>query len=115
MKVNSAHFSTLESEHLHQWIDRAEQWEDELCGLPYFLSMILMNKAKKGEDCQALIALFYELPNIMNFCIQGFDVAFIEYMLSSGRNYNLDLEDDLVQIQNYLNERRYDDEYGLRY
>lgn len=88
-------------------IDNAENWQDKLVGLSYFLSQILERKLKKNIGCDSLIKLVYSLPDEMWFSIQEFDVNFIDYMMSCERISVLSLEERLIEVQYDLDEYRY--------
>jgi hypothetical protein len=97
----------IERYELLNWIDNAENWQDELSCLTYLFAQILEKTAKDGEDCQKLIELFYQLPEQMYFSIQAFEPNFVEYMLRNTRNRSRSLEDDLVGLQNTMSEYQY--------
>ena len=88
-------------------IDKAENWQDKLVGLSYFLSQILERKLKKNIGCDSLIKLVYSLSDEMWFSIQEFDVNFIDYMMSCERISVLSLEERLIEVQYDLDEYRY--------
>ncbi|MCK4817531.1 hypothetical protein KA005_17315 [bacterium] len=88
-------------------IDNAENWQDKLVGLSYFLSQILERKLKKNIGCDSLIKLVYSLPDEMWFSIQEFDVNFIDYMMSCEHKPGLSLEERLIETQYDLDEYRY--------
>lgn len=107
LKANFINGLSSEDWLLSLWVDNAENWQDELTGLSYFLSQILEVKLKQGVDCQNLITLIHELPDQMWVRLQQFDIEFVRYMLAQVRSSGLSLEENLIEIQNSLGEYKY--------
>lgn len=115
IKIHGQENLSLMDERLQAILLDAEEWQDELCGLSYLFSKILLNSEKQNIDCQWLIDSFYSLTESMSFCTQGFDRKFIAYMLRSMRDSEIDLDENMVQIQKHLSQHTYNEDYGLRY
>jgi hypothetical protein len=105
LKVNNVAITT---EDLRLWIDLADNWQDELGALTYFLSHILERRVKDGLDCVGLIRIFYALPEVTWLHIQEFDSKFIDYMLRNLRDKRRNLEEELMDLQNRFREYNYE-------
>lgn len=98
----------LENNDLRLRIENAESWQDDICVLAYTLSFLLLNRTKRGENCQDILALAYNLENDMSCFIHEIDYRFVDYMLSHTREDGFSLEENLISLANNLGRHIYD-------
>ena len=98
----------IESEYLNTVVNCCQNWEATLHGISYFLTQIIEKKMKNEEDCGDLINAFYSVEDQMDFVVQEFDEAFIDYLVRNTRDKNLSLEDEVIQVIGFMCEYKYD-------
>ncbi|OKH55545.1 hypothetical protein NIES2101_03955 [Calothrix sp. HK-06] len=85
-----------------------ENWELEFICLSTLLSQFLESKQKQSEDATIILNKIYALSESRGlFTVEEMDNKFIEYMFKYVRKYDLDIEDNLVEIRGYLGEHKY--------
>ena len=97
---------------VRSWVEGSLAWEDQLVGLNYILTQILLSAKKRDADCQGMISLFYSLGDSSWFTIAECDLASIEDMLRTCRDPDLSLAEELLQLE--YKRRSYDYENTLR-
>ena len=91
-----------------QLVNLAEDYQDELHGLSYLVSIIIEKYIKKGVNHIEPLNTFYELENMMFFGIQECDRNFISYLMINNKDHSLSLEESLINIQNSYCEHDYE-------
>ena len=96
----------------NEWLEtifsKAEEWEDELSLLCYFLGKIVLSNRDQDEDAMLeVIEFVYSLPSQMFVTIQPMGADFIDLMLRNTRTSHLSLDDELSNVQRKLGEFDY--------
>lgn len=89
-------------------VDNSLNWQDMLYTFSYLFLQLIERHKKEGGDVHRYLELFYQLENYMWFKIQDFDRDFITFIMRTIRNEALSLEDEIIEAQKLLCERRYD-------
>ena len=95
-----------------EWLEtifsKAEDWEDELSLLSYFLGKIVLSNRDHDEDAMLeVIEFVYSLRSQMFVTIQPMGADFVELMLRNTRTPHLSLDDELSNVQRKLGEFDY--------
>ena len=87
---------------------KAEEWEDKLSLLSYFLGKALLSDWGGNEEKMLdTIDEVYTFPNQMFVFLQEINEEFIEFMLRNTRQENVTLDDALSDIQRKIGEFDY--------
>ena len=91
-------------------LHNCRNWDAQLTLLAYLMSQIFESKSKQGIDKNSLTDKLYKMLDLREYIwlnIQEFDVNFIDYLYRYTKDDSLNLEESLVQIQDWLNEHKY--------
>jgi hypothetical protein len=96
------------SPHIDTVIEQWENWEICLHCTATLLSQVLENKQKYGIDVYKILEGIYKFSDSRGlFTIEQIDEKFLDFMFDNIRNPGLEIEDNLIQIKQELNERKY--------
>lgn len=92
---------------LHNIFENWHSWEIELVFLATTLSQHLERVIKTGNDAQSILQNISTLLDETWLTLEGFDDAFVTYMLNQTRQDNTTMEDELIRVRQLQSEHHY--------
>lgn len=91
-------------------LHNCKNWATELTLLTYLISQVLELKIKQGVEENFLLEKLHELFDLREHIwlnLQEFDSSFVDYLYRYTKDESLNLEESLIQIQDWLYEHKY--------